>query len=96
MEQPLSDKTLSRFRKRCYDYDTAYGIDLYHDCIKDLGHKIAKLVICLQKQDHSEMLTDLEHYCDSNDFNKVFYYCNGNDTEARLKEILESTWQSKD
>lgn len=43
-EQPLSDKTLSRFRKRCYDYESAYGIDLLHDCVTDLGSKIAKLM----------------------------------------------------
>ena len=42
-EQPLSDKTLSRFRKRCYDYETFHGVDLYRDCIKDLGSKIAKI-----------------------------------------------------
>lgn len=40
-EQPISDKTLSRFRKRCYDYETLHGVDLYHDCVKDLSHKIA-------------------------------------------------------
>ena len=27
-EQPLSDKTLSRFRKRCYTYELATGTDL--------------------------------------------------------------------
>ena len=43
-EQPLSDKTLSRFRKRCYDYETLYNIDLYHDCVKDLSDSIAKLM----------------------------------------------------
>ena len=43
-EQPLSDKTLSRFRKRCYDYETAYGIDLLHDCVTDLSRKIAKMM----------------------------------------------------
>jgi hypothetical protein len=36
-EQPLSDKTLSRFRKRCYDYETVYGVDLLHDCMNGLG-----------------------------------------------------------
>lgn len=25
-EQPLSDKTLSRFRKRCYDYETLHDV----------------------------------------------------------------------
>jgi len=43
-EQPLSDKTLSRFRKRCYDYEALYNADLYHDCVKDLSASIAKLM----------------------------------------------------
>ncbi len=43
-EQPLSDKTLSRFRKRCYDYETLHGVDLFHDCVKDLSASIAKLM----------------------------------------------------
>lgn len=43
-EQPLSDKTLSRFRKRCYDYETLYGVDLLHDCVKDFSDKIARLM----------------------------------------------------
>ena len=43
-EQPLSDKTLSRFRKRCYDYESVYGIDLLHDCITGLSSKIAKMM----------------------------------------------------
>lgn len=43
-EQPLSDKTLSRFRKRCYEYEALHGVDLYHDCVKDLSGKIAKIM----------------------------------------------------
>lgn len=43
-EQPVSDKTLSRFRKRCYDYESAYGIDLLHDCITALAGEIAKIM----------------------------------------------------
>ena len=43
-EQPLSDKTLSRFRKRCYDYETLHNEDLYHDCVKDLSAIIAKIM----------------------------------------------------
>lgn len=123
-EQPLSDKTLSRFRKRCYDYETAYGIDLYHDCIKDLSLKIAKmmsinprirrmdslmveanirrlsrvellytcvskLVSYLHAQEREDLIPGMGHYYDPNDFNRVFYYSNGNDTEDRLKSILE-------
>lgn len=44
VEQPLSDKSLSRFRKRCYAYETIHNIDLYHDCVKDLSGAIAKLM----------------------------------------------------
>lgn len=43
-EQPLSDKSLSRFRNRCYAYETAHGVDLFHDCVKDLSAKTAKLM----------------------------------------------------
>lgn len=43
-EQPLSDKTLSRFRKRCYDYETLHNEDLYHDCVKNLSAVIAKIM----------------------------------------------------
>ena len=43
-EQPLSDKTLSRFRKRCYDYETLNNVDLYHDCVKNLSGTIAKIM----------------------------------------------------
>ena len=37
--QPLSDKTLSRFRKHCYDYEAIFGIDLLHECVTDLSNK---------------------------------------------------------
>lgn len=43
-EQPISDKSLSRFRKRCYEYETLHNVDLYHDCVKDLSGKIAKVM----------------------------------------------------
>lgn len=43
-EQPLSDKSLSRFRKRCYDYYEETGIDLIHNCIVSLAREIAKVM----------------------------------------------------
>ena len=43
-EQPISDKTLTRFRQRCYDYEQLHGADLYHDCVTDLAAKTAKLM----------------------------------------------------
>ena len=41
-EQPLSDKTLSRFRHRCYDYKEETGKDLLGDCVKSLAARIRK------------------------------------------------------
>ena len=43
-EQPLSDKSLSRFRIRCYDYEKTHGIDLYHDCVKGLAEASARMM----------------------------------------------------
>ena len=43
-EQPLSDKTLSRFRKRCYTYELTSGIDLIHETIIGLSGEMAKLM----------------------------------------------------
>ena len=43
-EQPISDKTLSRFRKRCYDYETLHGVDLGGRRIIKKGGKIAKIM----------------------------------------------------
>ena len=33
-EQPVSDRTFSRFRRRCLTYETETGIDLIHDTVK--------------------------------------------------------------
>ena len=44
VEQPLSDKSLSRFRKRCYNYYSKTGVDLIHNCIVSLAGEIAKVM----------------------------------------------------
>ena len=40
-EQPLSDRTLSRFRARCLAYEKETGIDLIHECISRMAKEIA-------------------------------------------------------
>lgn len=53
-EQSLSDKSLSRFRNRCYAYETAHGVDIFYDCVKDLSAKIANLMSlsdCIKRMD---------------------------------------------
>lgn len=43
-EQPLSDRTLSRFRARCLAYETETGIDLIHICITGLAKEISEFM----------------------------------------------------
>ncbi len=43
-EQPLSDRTLSRFRERCITYETETGMDLIKDCITGLSSQIAEIM----------------------------------------------------
>ena len=43
-EQPLSDRTLSRFRERCLTYETMTGIDLLKSCIISLSKDIAEIM----------------------------------------------------
>lgn len=48
-EQPLSDRSLGRFRARCLAYETETGTDLLKDTVLSLTDKIAELM----KIDHS-------------------------------------------
>lgn len=41
-EQPISDKTLQRFRNRCRKYEEETGIDLIRECLTELSSEIAK------------------------------------------------------
>ncbi len=43
-EQPLSDKSLQHFCKRCYKYEQETGNDLMHTCIVSLSKEIAKVM----------------------------------------------------
>ena len=40
----MHSKSLSRFRKRCYDYYENTGIDLIHNCIVSLSSEIARVM----------------------------------------------------
>lgn len=40
-EQPLSDRTLSRFRARVLAYETEHDVDLIHECIVKMSREIA-------------------------------------------------------
>lgn len=43
-EQPLSDRTLGRFRERCRIYEEETGIDLIHETVVSLADEMSKLM----------------------------------------------------
>lgn len=43
-EQPLSDRTLSRFRARVLAYETENGIDLIHECIIKMAKELSEFM----------------------------------------------------
>lgn len=43
-EQPLSDRTLSRFRARCLAYETETEIDLVHECVTKLAKEVSEFM----------------------------------------------------
>ena len=43
-DQPLSDRTFSRFRERNAAYELTTGVDLIHDCITSLSEHILKFM----------------------------------------------------
>lgn len=50
-EQPLSDRTLSRFRARVLAYETEHDIDLIHECVVKMAKEIAEFMgISLNRQ----------------------------------------------
>lgn len=43
-EQPLNDRTLSRFRARVLAYETEHDVDLIHECIVKMAKEIAEFM----------------------------------------------------
>ena len=124
-EQPLSDRSLSRFRQRCLTYSKTNGVDLMHDCITGLSAEIAafmkingtmqrmdsamiesnirklsrleliytcvaKFMSYLHKQnlDSAEEISDLVHYIDPGDYNRVIYHNKSISTSERLSIVI--------
>ena len=102
-EQPLSDKSLTRFRLRCYNYEQVHGVDLLSGMVKDLAQTnirklsrmeliyrcISGLVKWLHENGHDDLIESLEHYYDPNDFNKVIYHSRDVDSDERIQTLLD-------
>lgn len=122
-EQPLSDRSLSRFRERCITYETETGIDLIKTCINDLSSQIAEIMgihkgmnrmdsmmiaanikklsrlellytcvanlVKLMQKKEDDIPEGLEHYCETDDQNKVIYHLRSENTDDKIKTVLK-------
>ena len=76
-EQPLSDRTLSRFRARCLAYETETGIDLIHICVTSLAKEIAEfmgLASSMQRMDSMMIAANIRNLS----LLELFYTCVAN------------------
>lgn len=76
-EQPLSDRTLSRFRARCLAYETETGTDLIHNCVVGLAKEIAdfmKVTPDMQRMDSLMISANIRNLS----LLELFYTCVAN------------------
>lgn len=76
-EQPLSDRTLSRFRARCLAYETETGIDLIHLCVTSLAKEISEfmgLTPSMQRMDSMMISANIRNLS----LLELFYTCTAN------------------
>ena len=82
-EQPVSDRTFSRFRERLYHYELETGRNLLKE---EMMHRLG----------NEELIPkELIHYLDPDDYNNVIYYCKGEDAVPRLEKALLEAAQVK-
>ncbi len=131
-EQPFSDRTLSRFRERLYEYERTTGIDLLKLEMEHLAEVyadkmnlkknvkrmdslmvasrckvmsrleiiytcVADMVRLLHRLGMSEYISsDMEHYLDAEDRNKVIYHAKGDECEDRLGQVIKDAAALRD
>lgn len=76
-EQPLSDRTLSRFRARVLAYETEHGVDLIHECVVKMAKEIAqfmKISPNMQRMDSMMVAANIKNLS----LLELFYTCVAN------------------
>lgn len=100
-EQPLSDRTLSRFRARCLAYETETGTDLIHECITRMAGEISELMDItpdMQRMDSLMVAANIRNLS----VLELFYTCVSNlakvmeRREAELPETVQHYTQKDD
>ena len=124
-EQPVSDRTFSRFRERIAQFEQETGRNLLQEEMEQLNEvyaeymqlkgnvkrmdslmvasrckrmtrleivyaTCAKAVKLMHRLGADALLPDtLRHCLDEEDYNKIVYYCKGDDVESRLEQALQ-------
>ena len=81
-EQPLSDRTLSRFRARVPAYETKHDVDLIHECIVKMAKEISEFMNIspnMQRMDSLMISANIRNLS----LLELFYIC-----VANLKKIM--------
>lgn len=76
-EQPLSDRTLSRFRARVLAYETEHDVDLIHECVVKMAKEIAEFMNIspnMQRMDSLMIAANIKNFS----LLELFYTCVAN------------------
>ncbi len=87
-EQPLSDRTLSRFRARCLAYETETGIDLIHTCVTGLAKEISEfmeITPSMQRMDSLMVAANIRNLS----LLELFYTCVANLARVMAQREIE-------
>lgn len=87
-EQPLSDRTLSRFRARCLAYETETGIDLIHACMTGLAKEISEfmdITPSMQRMDSLMVAANIRNLS----LLELFYTCVANLAKVMVQRHVE-------
>ncbi len=93
-EQPLSDRTLSRFRARCLAYETETGIDLIHTCVTGLAREISEfmgLTSDMQRMDSLMISSNIRNLS----LLELFYTCVANLAKIMKQREVEIPEEQK-
>ena len=101
-EQPISDRTLSRFRARVLSYETEHDVDLIHECVvKMVAANIRNLSLlelfytcvsnlCKIMNERGTKIPDEQHhYIEKDDYNKCIYHKRDMDATERTIVVMK-------
>lgn len=87
-EQPLSDRTLSRFRARVLAYETEHDVDLIHECIVKMAKEIVEFMNISPNMQRMDSLMVAANIRNLSLF-ELFYTCMANLAKVMVQREME-------